>query len=58
MRAPVSRLLEGGFLSKDAFKTFAAIEDIFQPFNKSKEAFSHECHIGSVEAIDSSPFVR
>lgn len=58
MRAPVSRVLDGGFLNKDSFKTFASIEDIFQPFNKSKEAFSHDSHIGSVESVDSSPFVR
>jgi hypothetical protein len=36
----------------------SAVDDVYVPVRKGEEAFAHESHIGSVNALSCSPFAR
>ena len=67
LRAPVMKLLPHlststmGYLTPESFKNATYASDVYGSFLKSQEEksmFYYEGHVGNVNAIDTSPFVR
>lgn len=58
IRTPLNNLFEAKTLTKDSFKSFPNIEDLYSALKRPGILFTHDSHVGAVNSIHSSNFNR
>lgn len=60
IRSPLNRFFESGsnYLTKESFKSLPNYEELFMSVKRVGDTFSHEPHVGTVNALHCSSLYR